>query len=65
MLDRLQLPGSFRVMVERALGEVYWPEYRKCMDPTRWRERRLDLECMGVIICVMKMVYRLDGVREL
>ena len=57
-------------MVSRALDGVYWPEYRKSVDYEyvplfRWREKRLDLECMALIVCVMKMVYGLDDVQEL
>lgn len=57
-------------MVGRALGKVYWPDYRKSVDYEylplqRWRERRLDLECAALIICIVKMVYGLDDVQEL
>ena len=57
-------------MVDNALsGGVYMPNYRKCedhyLDTSRWREKRPDVECMGLIICIMKIVYRLDDRYEL
>lgn len=67
LLERLQLPASFHLMLERALARVYWPDYRKreFVNVTKWMEKRLDLECMALVMFVMKMIYRLDGVQEL
>ena len=70
LLERLQLPALFFSMVDQALdGGVYRPNCRQFedhfIDTSKWREKRLDVECMGLIICVMKMVYRLDDSYEL
>lgn len=70
LLERLQLPRAFGTMVDRALSGVYRPEYqRKCaglkQDTSKWKEKRPDVECMALVICIMKMIYRLDDVHEL
>ena len=70
LLERLQLPAAFHSMVGRALdGGVYWPNYQRFVDhyidTSKWREKRPDVECMALIICIMKIVYRLDDCYEL
>ncbi len=70
LLERLQLPRAFHSMVDNALeGGVYSPEYRQFVDhyidTSHWREKRPDVECMGLIIFIVKMVYRLDDSYEL
>ena len=70
LLKRLCLPAAFHGMVDRVLeGGVYKPEYRKgegeSKDTSMWREKRPDVECIALIICIIKMVYRLDDCYEL
>ena len=69
LLERLQLPRSFYIMLDRALVSVYRPRSREeeehFRDITSWKEKRSDLECLALIVCVMKMIYRLDDVCEL
>lgn len=69
LLERLQLPQAFQRMVENALRGVYWPQGRRLMesslDLSRWKDKRLDVECMALIVCVVKMIYRLDDEYEL
>ena len=68
LLERLQLPGAFGRMVDRALSDVYSPEYQRRgagLNQDKWKEKRPDVECMGLIICIVKMIYRLDDVHEL
>ena len=59
LVERLQLPASFHSMVEKALCDVY------CLEHVDRNGRRLDVECMALIMCVMKMIYRLDDRHEL
>lgn len=69
LLERLQLPQCFYTMLDNALTGVYWPECRKCVDHFKdtscWKEKRLDVECMAFLVCIIKMIYRLDDVYEL
>jgi len=70
LLKRLHLPTAFYSMVDNALKGVYWPDQHsrfkeEYLDTSRWKEKRPDLECMALIIFILKMVYKLDDVYEL
>ena len=70
LLEKLQLPPAFHSMVDNVLdGGAYVPATRRFLDLYNgigpWREKRPDIECMGFVIFVMKMVYRLDDIYEL
>lgn len=69
LLERLQLPSPFYTMVDNALTGIYWPNYYKLagsrVSGIRSKEKRLDVECMSLIVVLVKLVYRLDDVTEL
>lgn len=53
-------------MVDRAVVGVYSPHFMDCFSRfqtalgRRKKQKRFDCECLGVVIMVLRLVYRLD-----
>jgi len=66
LIDRLSLPQCIHTILDHTLSTVFMPcqeeELRFKLVPFT---KRPDVECMALVVVVLKMLYRLDDAYEL